>query len=57
VAFLVGHPEALLCGITVPAPEPSAASLAITTLVALVALAGRRGRCARGRDLMGRMGR
>jgi hypothetical protein len=57
VAFLVGHPEALLCGITVPAPEPTAASLGITTLLALVALAGRRGRRVRGAIAMGRMGR
>jgi hypothetical protein len=54
VAFLVGHPEALLCGITVPAPEPTVAPLGIATLLALVALAGRRGRRALGAISTGR---
>ena len=42
VAFLVGLPEGLLCGITVPAPEPSGGALCVAALTALAALAARR---------------
>jgi hypothetical protein len=44
LAFLVGYPEALLCGVTVPAPEPSAALGSHACLCALAALAAHRGR-------------
>jgi hypothetical protein len=46
VAFLVGQPEALLCGVTVPvpAPEPAGLPLGASALLVLRALAVRRGR-------------
>jgi hypothetical protein len=41
VAFLVGLPEGLLCGVTVPAPEPSADVLRLVCAGALGILAAR----------------
>ncbi|MCI0636640.1 MAG: hypothetical protein L0206_22375, partial [Actinobacteria bacterium] len=44
VAFLVGLPEGLLCGVTVPVPESSADALRVACLGAVLALASRSGR-------------
>jgi hypothetical protein len=54
LAFLVGLPEGLLCGVAAPAPEPRARTLEAACLGALTVLAARRQR--RLRDIKTRNG-
>ncbi|MCI0633029.1 MAG: hypothetical protein L0206_03815, partial [Actinobacteria bacterium] len=53
VAFLVGLPEGLLCGVTVPVPEPSADALRLVCSGALATLAARGRRRGRARTQRG----